>query len=551
MSKTNEENVLNFDIKQKLVSVREALKILSTELNQNIDLLNLNFYFKYGFLNKYEKDGLLYVDLDELNRFIKNRLNEKINKLNKLNPNQEKRYTEDELKDDFFKVYSYSTRITQKHVNGLIPYKGKYIPQLVEYFLDSKIRLFKDKVYFNKGDIVIDIFCGSGTTLVQANELGIDAIGVEISNFSHLLSNVKIRKYDIDKLYKTFQYLNDKYLNFFSSRNNDVFDAILSEELNHFNNRNFNSDAFKYVVLNKGIDEQLYSSEKTEEFCDIYNRLKMRFNLNPEQKGTGSFLDTWYVTPVKEELLFLADEIKKIKDPYIRDFFILLLSKTARSCRTTPHVDKTLLNKHVVTKPYYCKLHFKICKPVYSIFKFWNRYFEDMIGRIKEFDRIRTDTNQVCVLGDSRDVNIYEELKKINPDFAEKLKNQKAKGVFSSPPYLGIIDYHDQHSYAFELFDLPRKDDLEIGPMFRGKGKVQKENYVNDMAMALNNVKKYLADDYDIFLVANDGFNLYPRIADLAGMKIVNSIDRIVTNRSELYRASNDYYETIFHLKEK
>ena len=49
--------------------------------------------------------------------------------------------------------------------------------------------------------------------------------------------------------------------------------------------------------------------------------------------------------------------------------------------------------------------------------------------------------------------------------------------------------------------------------------------------------------------MANDKFNLYPDIAELADMKIVNRFKRPVLNRVEKDR-SNAYAETIFHLKE-
>lgn len=44
---------------------------------------------------------------------------------------------------------------TTKHVHRLHPYKGKYIPQLVEYFLDNHTGNFKKDVYFQKGNIVL------------------------------------------------------------------------------------------------------------------------------------------------------------------------------------------------------------------------------------------------------------------------------------------------------------------------------------------------------------------------------------------------------------
>lgn len=59
-------------------------------------------------------------------------------------------------------------KVRTKHVHRLHPYLGKFIPQLVEVFL---------RKYFSINQTVLDPFCGFGTTLVQANELGINSIG--------------------------------------------------------------------------------------------------------------------------------------------------------------------------------------------------------------------------------------------------------------------------------------------------------------------------------------------------------------------------------------
>jgi len=56
-----------------------------------------------------------------------------------------------------------------------------------------------------------------------------------------------------------------------------------------------------------------------------------------------------------------------------------------------------------------------------------------------------------------------------------------------------------------------------------------------------------MVDDFDVFLVANDKWGLYPSIAEKAGMKIVNQYKRPVLNRTE--RDKNPYSEIIFHLK--
>jgi len=74
-----------------------------------------------------------------------------------------------------------------KHVHRLHPYLGKFIPQLVEVFL---------KNYFKKGDFILDPFMGSGTTLIEANLLGMSSAGIEISEFNCLIAEVKAKKYD-------------------------------------------------------------------------------------------------------------------------------------------------------------------------------------------------------------------------------------------------------------------------------------------------------------------------------------------------------------------
>jgi hypothetical protein len=56
-----------------------------------------------------------------------------------------------------------------------------------------------------------------------------------------------------------------------------------------------------------------------------------------------------------------------------------------------------------------------------------------------------------------------------------------------------------------------------------------------------------LVEDYNIFLVANDKYNMYPTIAENSGMEITNQFKRPVLNRTEKDKAA--YSEIIFHLR--
>lgn len=227
---------------------------------------------------------------------------------------------------------------------------------------------------------------------------------------------------------------------------------------------------------------------------------------------------------------------------------MIILSRTVRSCRATTHSDLATL-KEPITQTYYCSKHGKICKPLFSILNWWERYSIDTIQRLEIFNKLRTDTWQICLIGDARKINIDEEMERLNSDFAKILSHQKIQGIFSSPPYVGLIDYHEQHAYAYDLFSFKRRDELEIGPLSKGQSNEARISYVQGIAEVLKNCKKFLVEDYNILLVANDKYNIYPQIAVEANMKIVNQYKRPVLNRTE--RDKSAYSESIFHLKEK
>src|SRR2546428_5123933 len=100
--------------------------------------------------------------------------------------------TQDALYADIDLALSWSERDLPerertRHVHRLHPYLGKFIPQLVEVLLSR---------YFRPGQHVLDPFAGSGTTLVQALESGLNATGVDIAAFNCLLMDVKTRSYN-------------------------------------------------------------------------------------------------------------------------------------------------------------------------------------------------------------------------------------------------------------------------------------------------------------------------------------------------------------------
>lgn len=358
-----------------------------------------------------------------------------------------------------------------KHVHRLHSYLGKFIPQLVEVFL---------KKYFREGNIILDPFSGSGTALIEANVLVMNAVGIELSPFNVLIQKVKVKEYNIPEVEK------------------EIKDAL---------------SRLKTFSRKLRGDKQL----------TFFDDKVTRFEINNE------YLKTWFSDRALQEILFYRSTIKDYKN---QDILKIILSRSTRSARLIPHYDLARPKKPV-RESYWCIKHKRICRPINEALKFINRYSWDTIKRIKQFNEIRTNAFIKIYQGDARTIKLPT--------------NLKIDGIFTSPPYVGMIDYHEQHRYAYEVFDFPRQDELEIGPARKGQNGNAKKEYQQGISEVFKNVSKYLVDNAKIFIVANDKFNLYPEIGKLCGFKLMDIFQRPVLMRTE--RDSNKYFESIFYFK--
>lgn len=522
-----------------LISISEASKWASDFLKKEVMPTNISYLLQYGRVKKHNSDGLTMLDLRDLEKYYKS-----------YNGQREINWKKN-LGDDLNWTLSFDNlreKDTTKHVHRLHPYKGKYIPQLVEYFIDDHIDNFKKEAYFKSGDIILDPFLGSGTTIIQALETGIHSIGIDVSEFNCMIASCKAVQYNDEYLQKAIKKLVASVNSFECDNKIQFFENELLVELAKFNSLHFPGNDFKYKVNQRNFNESKFATEKEKEFLPTYQKLLKKYSIKLKQDTISNFLDIWFINNVRQEINYVFKEIKKEKNVKIRKILALILSRTIRSCRATMHSDLATLKKPQFTT-YYCYKHKKICKPLFSIVGMFNRYALDTLSRIREFKKLRKPAYYSILTGDSRIANIFEKVEKQNQEFSKILKRQKIAGIFCSPPYVGQIDYHEQHAYAYDLLGFKRRDDFEIGPLYKGQGVEARRSYVQGIADVLNNCKQYLKEDFDIFLVANDKYNLYPEIAEKSGMKIVNQFKRPVLNRTE--RDRNPYSEIIFHFKFK
>ena len=92
---------------------------------------------------------------------------------------------------DYFQIINKNrTRsVNQYLTHWIYPYKGKFHPQMIRALLNI--------IGLEKGDTVLDPFIGSGTTAVEAQLLGINCIGIDVSPLCVLQSKVKTESIDV------------------------------------------------------------------------------------------------------------------------------------------------------------------------------------------------------------------------------------------------------------------------------------------------------------------------------------------------------------------
>jgi len=147
---------------------------------------------------------------------------------------------------------------TKPYTHGFHTYPAMFIPQIARRLLLS---------YSQKGDVVCDIFCGSGTALIESRLLGRNSYGIDLNPLAIFLAQAKTESVNPNILYKEYLKLLDR------------IDKIKNREI---------------------------------EKPSFYN------------------IDFWFKDKVIIELAKIKKAIKEIRNRKVRNFFMVAFSETIR-----------------------------------------------------------------------------------------------------------------------------------------------------------------------------------------------------------------------------
>ncbi|HWG55012.1 MAG TPA: DNA methyltransferase [Gaiellaceae bacterium] len=246
--------------------------------------------------------------------------------------------------------------------------------------------------------------------------------------------------------------------------------------------------------------------------------------LGASDEEPEGYVARWFAPRTAAELLHFRSLVHESRHP---DVLRVVLARAARSARLTTHFDLDF-PRTPQHGEYWCHKHRRVCRPVEEANKFLARYLLDTLGRLRAFAAVRDSRRAAVVLhGDAREVEL----------------GGPYDGVVTSPPYPGLIDYHEQHRYAYELLGLDDRREREVGAAAAGTSRAAIAAYVDGIVAVLTRVREALRPRAPICIVVNDRRDLYPEILERAGLRLEERLERHVNRRTG--RRAGEYFESI------
>lgn len=325
---------------------------------------------------------------------------------------------------------------TYKGIYAMHKYWGKKPFNEISKFIEE---------YTVPGEVVLDSFCGSGVTLIEALKANRKCVGVDLNPLAVKLAKVSMTAVDIDEVNRQFKNITKKL----KSTINSLYELEYDGEptlVTHTIWKNGTPIEVWYSTnqskkkIRKGTDVDMAMSQHPSVEAKWYPTSPMfensRINVGHNQTVADLFTPRALVG-----LSLIYDEIKDIEDSNIRDVFELTLTGTLSQASNLVFVIRRR-KKNEGTPPK--------AEVGSWVIGYWvpEEHFEINVWNCFEnrFKRIIKGENEINELFSNRENGYYENnVRLINGSATQlQLANDSVDYVFIDPPHANRILYLEQ-----------------------------------------------------------------------------------------------------------
>lgn len=357
---------------------------------------------------------------------------------------------------------------TRYSAHGIHEYKGKFNPQMM--------RAIANMLGIKQGQLLLDPFCGSGTSLLEASLNGWNAVGIDINPLGVEIAKAKLAAHRIPA----------EVLN---SNIERLIAKLMAKEAIIINNCKPFSKAEIIKLVGKNWQPKL----------PCYN-----------------YLSNWFSESVLAQLLTITKKISDLKNDDVQLILRIILSDLLRDVSQQNPSDLRIRRRKVLIEN----------MPVIS------KFISAVNSKISSILAAKEVTSawsskQYAILGDIRDSSSFR--KQLDDAFP----SQSFDAAITSPPYATALPYIDTQRLSLVLLNLINADQIrQTEKRLIGNREISNRERLNIEASIVNN-RNNLPDEcisicrelIDAIDIENDGFRkknipalLYQYFTDMGAM---------------------------------